>query len=394
MTGNVYEYLAASLIVSVIFLTATQALPNVGYVGLLAMDQQQLRNAATQAFDVMLLETGYPTNWGTILDSNYQFDSSSVTRFGLASQEDSSFYVLDPEKVQRLVPDDPIGSISYNEVRSLLGLEDYGFCLRIIPPFNVTLLRDEFVMGSSQISLAFDVKVLYNDGRPIAGALVDATIIYMTKQGGNTAKFYSTVKKSSTDALGLCTFDETINAPSGETMTSAVIIFKVTVADLSSVILMYQSTPPSNVADINIVGDDVILSIPDEPPSPPNNARWVDFIVVFDGDSFSFIHNGTRSNDDKLNYGGGSPFKIWDKNFPGLHYQDKVFLLFSFWTVLPGGGRSSVMIAGPNPAWQGNRLLQYGDANGPKNAGAALKLQRTVSIAGMTYLAELTFWKE
>lgn len=389
-----YEYLASLLIVSVIFLTATQALPNVGYVSLLAMDQQQLRNAATQAFDTILLETGYPTGWGTILDSDYQFDSNCVTRFGLASQEDSSFFVLDPEKVQRLVADDPVGSISYNEVRSLLGLEDYGFSLKIIPPFNVTLLRDDFVMGSSQISLNFDVKVLYNDGRPIAGALVDATIMYMTKQGGNTAKFYAATEENSTDAIGLCSFNEVINAPSGETMTSAVIVFKVTVADLSSIILTYQSTPPNNVADINVVGDEVILSIPDQPPSPPNNARWVDFIVVFDGESFSFIHNGTRSNDDKLNYGGGSPFKIWDKNFPGLHYQDKVFLLFSFWTVLPDGGRSSVMIAGPNPAWLGNRLLQYGDSNGPKNAGAALTLHRTVSIAGMTYLAELTFWKE
>ena len=394
MTGHVYEYLASLLIVSVIFITATNVLPNVGYVNLLAVDQQQLRNAATQAFNTILLETGYPINWGTILDANYQFDPDSVTRFGLASTDESSFYVLDPEKVQRLVPNDPIGSISYNQVRSLLELEEYGFSLKIIPPFNVTMLKDEFTLSSSQISLDFDVKVLYNDGRPIAGALVDATIIYMTKQGGNTAKFYAVVEKNSTDSIGLCYFDKTINAPSGETMTSAIIVFRVTVADLSSIVLTYQSTPPNNVANINIVGDEVILSIPDQPPSPPNNARWVDFIVVFDGESFSFIHNGTRSNDDKLNYGGGSPFKVWNKNYPGLHYQDKVFLLFSFWTVQPGGGRTSVLIAGPNPAWQGNRLLQYGDANGPRNAGAALTLQRTVSIAGTTYIAELTFWKE
>jgi len=394
LTGNVYEYLASLLIVSVIFITATNVLPNVGYVNLLAVDQQQLRNAATQAFNTILLETGYPTDWGTILDANYQFDPSSVTRFGLASAEESSFYVLDPEKVQRLVPSDPIGSISYNQVRSLLELEEYGFSLKIIPPFNVTMLKDEFTLSSSQISLDFDVKVLYNDGRPIAGALVDATIIYMTKQGGNTAKFYAAAEETSTDSVGLCYFDETIDTPSGETMTSAIVVFQVTVADLSSIVLTYQSTPPNNVANINIVGDEVILSIPDQPPSPPNNARWVDFIVVFDGESFSFIHNGTRSNDDKLNYGGGSPFKIWNKNYPGLHYQDKVFLLFSFWTVQPGGGRTSVLIAGPNPAWQGNRLLQYGDANGPRNAGAALTLQRTVSIAGTTYIAELTFWKE
>jgi hypothetical protein len=394
LTGNIYEYLASLLIVSVIFITATYALPNIGYVSILAVDQQQLRNAATQAFNTMLLETGYPTSWGTIINADYQFDSDSVTRFGLASAEDSSFYVLDSEKIQRLVAGDAIGSISYNQVRSLLELEEYGFCLKIIPPFNVTLLKDEFTLSSSQINLDFDVKVLYNDGRPIAGALVDATIIYMTKEGGNTAKFYATVEKGSTDSIGLCYFDKTIDALSGETMTSAIIAFKVTVADLSSIVLTYQSTPPNNVADISVVGDEVILSIPDQPPSPPNNARWVDFIVVFDGESFSFIHNGTRSNDDKLNYGGGSPFKIWNKNFPGLHYQDKVFLLFSFWTVLSGGGRTSVLIAGPNPAWQGNRLLQYGDTNGPKNAGSAITLQRTVSIAGMTYLAELTFWKE
>lgn len=394
MPGHVYEYLASLLIVSIIFITATKALPNIGYVSLLAVDQQQLRNAATQAFNTMLLETGYPTNWGTVLNDDYQFDPDSVSRFGLASAEDSFFYVLDLDKVQRLVPSDPVGSLSYNKVRALLGLEEYGFFLKIIPPFNVTVLEDEFALDSSQISLDFDLKVLYNDGRPIAGALVEATTIYMTKQGGNTAKFYASAEKDSTDSMGMCLFDRTINAPGGEEMTSAVLVFEVTVADLSSIVLTYQSTPPNNVADINVVGDEVILSIPDQPPSPPNNARWVDYIVVFDGNSFSFIHNGTRSNDDKLNYGGGSPFKVWNKNFPGLHYQDRVFFLFSFWTVMSGGGRTSVMIAGPNPAWQGNRLLQYGDENGPKNAGSALTLQRTVYIAGMTYVAELTFWRE
>ena len=386
--------MVALLVVGVIFTTASVVVPNMAYVNLLAVDQQQLRNTAMQVFNTMLLETGYPGNWGTALNASYQFDSSVVTRFGLASYEDSSFYVLDSEKVQRLVTDDPVGSLSYDQVRTLLGLEGYGFSLRIIPPFNVTLMENQFSMIPSQISLDFDVKVSYNDGRPIAGAVVEATVIYMTQQGGNTAKLYAAAEDGSTDSVGFYSLTKTINAAGGEEMTSAIIAFRVTLADLSSLVLMYQSTPPNNVADVNIVGDQVILSIPDQPPSPPNNARWVDYIIVFDGESFYFIHNGTRSNDDKLNYGSGSQFKVWNKNFPGLHYQNQAFTLFSFWAVLPGGGRTSVMIAGPSPGWQGNRVLQYGDAEGPRGTGLALKFQRTVYISGMTYLAELTFWKE
>lgn len=385
--------MVALLIVSVIFISAVFAIPNVSYTNLFAVDQQQLRNTATQVFNVMLLETGYPSDWGSVLNSSSQFDQNVVSRFGLASSEDSSFYILDPEKVQRLVTDDPVGSISYNKVRSLLGINGYGFSFRIIPPFNVTLMKDKFEVGQNNLDLEFDVRVSYNDGRPIAEAAVDSTLIYMTKTG-NTAKLYAAKDRESTDSVGKCRIEKAVNAQGGETMTSAIAVFKVTVADLSSVVLTYQSVPPNNVADINIVGDEVFLSIPDEPPSPPNNARWIDYIIVFDENNFSFLYNGTRSNDDKINYGHGSPFKVWNKNFPGLHYSDQAFLLFSFWTVMPGGGRTSVLIAGPNPNLLGSRVLQYGDAAGPKGGGSTLKFQRTVYISGMTYTAELTFWRE
>lgn len=388
-----YDYMVAAFVIGVIFISAAFAIPTVSYVNLFAVDQQQLRNTATQVFNVMLLETGYPSDWGSVLNANFQFDQSVVSRFGLASSEGSSFYTLDQEKVQRLVTDDPVGSISYNKVRSLLGISDYGFSLRIIPPFNVTLMKDRFEVGQNNLNLEFDVKVSYNDGRPIARATVACTLIYMTKTG-NTAKLYATTDRESTDPVGKCRIEKAINAQGGETMTSAIAVFKVTVAELSSVVLTYQSIPPNDVAEINMVGDEVFLSIPDNPPSPPNDARWIDYAIMFDGDSFSFLYNGTRSNEDKINYGHGSPFKIWNKKFPGLHYSDQAFLLFSFWKVLPGGGRTSVLIAGPNPNWLGSRVLQFGDAAGPKGSGSTLTLRRTVFISGMTYIAELTFWKE
>jgi len=393
LSGNIYDFIAALLVTSIVFTTAVFAIPRIVYVNILAVDQQQLRNTGTEVFNVMLLETGYPSDWGSVLNSNYQFDQNVVSRFGLASSEDSSFYILDPEKVQRLVTDDPVGSISYNKVRSLLGIEDYGFTLRIIPPFNATLMKDKFEMNANSLNLEFNVKVSYNDERPIAGATVESTIIYMT-QSGSTARLYAAKHQESTDPVGLCNIEQLINAQSGETMTSAIAVFKVTVADLASITLTYQSVPPNNVAEINIVGDEVFLSIPDEPPSPPNNARWIDYVILFDENTFSFLHNGTRSKDDLINYGKGSPFKIWNKNFPGLHFSDQAFLLFSFWTVLPGGGRTSVLIAGPNPNWLGSRILQYGDAAGPRGGASTLKLQRSVFISGMTYIAELTFWKE
>lgn len=166
MIGTVYDYLAATIIVGSIFVAAVVVVPNASYMNLLYVDHQQLRNVALETLKTMLLDAGYPENWG----SQTPFDQNSVQRFGLAHSGTSSFYVLDSEKVQRLVASNPAGHIDYEVIREKLGLQDYGFCIKIFPLFNVTV--DDLSEGSE---LLFDINVRFNDGRAIPNAAVDAT---------------------------------------------------------------------------------------------------------------------------------------------------------------------------------------------------------------------------
>ena len=118
------------VITGIIAVSAIVVIPNISYVNLLYVDQQQLRNIALDTLKAMLLDAGYPANWGTTGD----FDPD---RFGLALAGSSSFYVLDSDKVQRLVVGNPTGVIEYEDIRTKLELQGYGFNFRIIPPFKV-----------------------------------------------------------------------------------------------------------------------------------------------------------------------------------------------------------------------------------------------------------------
>jgi hypothetical protein len=94
------------IVVGIAMSSAIVIIPNLSYVNLLYVNQQQLRNIALDTMKAMLLDTGYPNNWG----STYDFDQDQVERFGLALAGSSSFYVLDSEKVQRTVI---IGGMTY-----------------------------------------------------------------------------------------------------------------------------------------------------------------------------------------------------------------------------------------------------------------------------------------
>jgi hypothetical protein len=181
-----------------------------------------------------------------------------------------------------------------------------------------------------------------------------------------------------------------IYPPNGEKLSDIIVIFKITVADLSTMLVTYQSTPPNNIANISLIEDNIILTS-DQIPSP-RGARWIDNIIVFNALSFSYLYNGTRDPaQDKLTYGQG--FRVWNRTFNGLKKSNPAFLLFSFWVpVGQGQGRRTVLIAGPNPNWQGARVLHYGGF--PTSSSSSVKIMRNVVISGMTYIVELTMWKE
>jgi len=391
LVGTLYDYMIALTVTGVIFIASVMVIPNMSYVNLLYVNQQQLRNIAQETLKAILLETGYPIDWGYI----DPFDQKYLKRVGLAYSNSPTFYVLDPDKVQRLVVDNPVGYIEYEKMRDLMGLKGYGFNIKILPPFQAQLTKAH--LAPSQLN--FEIKVSRNDGRPVPNAIVKTVIFYTTiSQGqgqGEGAEEQSnvyciTIDDTSTDATGICEINEMLTPP-GQ-ISDVIAIFEVTVANLATIFATYQSVPPDNIANINLVEDTIILTMPDNPP-PPRDARWVDNALLYGTDGITFLENAThpRLNEDKLNYGS---YKVWTRTFNRLRHNNPVLLIFNFWVVNLGENpaRRSVLMAGPYPNWLGSRVIQYGGAH--PQGGSVVKLQRDVVVSGMTYLLEFTLWKE
>jgi hypothetical protein len=383
MVSAVYDHVVAILVVGVIFIGAVVVLPTLSFANLKAVDQQQLRNTALNIFNAMLLEAGEPTNWGSM--DPFYLNDPRVQRFGLASAQDSMFYVLDPDKVQRLVVGNPLNYCEYDRVRELLGLENYGFRLRIIPPFNVTNVDGTSILGESPVTingdeLSYAVRVSYLDGTQIPNAIIRATIVYTDGENFSLINLEPVL----TDALGIC--EDTVTL--GFEPNQVVVVLRVSVAGVATVVVTFGTTPANNIAEINFVGDTLILTQPD---ADPEGARWVDNIIpIGSQEDLQFLYNGTRSNDDKLNYGS---LRIWSRTFNGLQNDNPVVFIFNFWAVIKGEGRQEVLVAGPYQNLLGHTVFEYGGS--PKTSGgAAVKIQRSVIISGMTYTAELWLWKE
>lgn len=379
MVNPVYDHVIAMLVVGALFTGCVIAMPTVSLTNFEAVDQQQLRNTALNVFNAMLLDTGQPTNWGSL--NAFVVNDPRVERFGLASGGESAFYVLDPDKVQRLVSTNPLNHCEYNRVRELLQLEEYGFRLRILPPFNVTNVDGTPIPLESPITMngtntSFEVKVAYLDGTPIPNAVVYGTIIYTADENFAITPTFPV----RTDALGKCATDATLTFEP----THVLVVLRVTVADVATLVVTFGTPPSNDIANINFVGDHIILTMPD---GNPRGARWIDNIVPITAEGFEFLYNGTRRSEDKLNYGA---LTVWDKQFNGLRQRNPVIFVFNFWAVEEGKGRQEVLVAGPCQNVLGFTVFEYGG----KPTSSSVSLQRSVRISDMTYIAQLLLWKD
>ncbi len=279
MSGSLYDHMLAVVLIGAIFIAAVAVLPKFGYVNILAVDQQQLRNIALSALDTMLLDAGYPANWG----QSTSFSVDSVTRFGLASPNDTSMYVLDSDKVTHLVEKDewgrpnPLGYLPADKARNILGLKDYGFNLTILAPFKVAA-RDlapptnpSAPTDQELRTINYEVTVTLNDGRPIPNALVNAFIVYSEKASSTDEEYTTGIIKEqqSTDALGKCKIAKSLTGQISDVAT----LMKVTVGNVHTVTSVYRRGAPRNeIANVNIVGDNVVLTTP---PATPRDNRWI-----------------------------------------------------------------------------------------------------------------------
>jgi hypothetical protein len=138
-----------------------------------ASDKDILKIASEKIMTQMLLDPGYPYNWGS--DNTPQ---QNMTVFGLAKygQTSREAYLLDPDKVLRL-NSTLEGNASYyfpaSNASSLLNLgKDYGFTLE----FNETLKVSVNQMGPTDI---YSISVASDYALPMMGANVSATLYYV-----------------------------------------------------------------------------------------------------------------------------------------------------------------------------------------------------------------------
>ena len=354
------------------------------------VDYQQLRNTAINVFDTLLLEAGDPSEWG----STPNWSPESVNRFGLADSTNSGFYILDPDKVQRLKIGNPLGEITNDEVKQLLDLDGYGFNLRIIPPFNVTNINGRVIDKEhspihagllNEKKCFFEIKTSFLDGRPIPNADVNSFVMYTN---GDQVNQFSKVNLK-TNSQGVCSdYTKLDYVPS-----QIVVILRIDVADVATLVVSFGKNNV-NIVDINMVGDTLILT---KPKGTPNSAVQIQNISIYGRDTIWHLYEGEQGK-DKFNTGTSDYKSLWNRTFAKLKSYEPTLVLINVKTVPPGdsdfekNGIQELVLAGPYQNLLGFSVFEYGDP--PKISESAIRLQRSVVISGMTYTAELVFWKE
>ena len=192
---EIYEYIFTALLLVAVFAAATYLAVTTPPLYRSVSEVDQLKIAAQKVMNNILLNPGYPQDWG----SNVSVKAEDLASFGLASYTTLTreAYVLDQDKVQRLrreVPD-PL-YVPPSKVLDLLNLGlDYGIRLEFVPVLDVKV-------EASQESSGFSVRVVVasEQGLPVEGANVVVAAVYV-RNGSLT----SSESSCRTDASGVCT---------------------------------------------------------------------------------------------------------------------------------------------------------------------------------------------
>lgn len=381
----VFDHILAMIVVSALFISAVVIMPQINMGNIMAVEQQQLRNIALNLFNAMLLDTGDPANWGSIVNRTYHFHPNVVKRFGLAYDRTTTLYVLDPDKIQRLNTQNPLGYLPYEYLKKILNLQGYRFSFRLIPPFNVTNVDGTKITETrtplrfvNSTALMYAIKVTHLDGSPIPNALVEGFVFYSKDKNFQVGPISPAV----TNASGIGSQVIRLSLASPDYM---MVILRISVADVAAILVTMGNDASVYVADINIVSNTVVLTKAKNPSN--EDVKIVSIYAYTTNGKTVWLYNGTK--DDHFNTGSGQ-HTLWSKNFTSLRELNPAILIFDFSAV--DKGRREIVVAGPFKNLLNYNVFEYGDK--VPITGGAIKLQRNVIIEGMIYTAELWLWKE
>lgn len=387
MVTETYDHIVAIVLVGVIFIGTVVAVPAaISFTTFQAVDEQQLRNTATNLFNAILLGPGYPSHWGSI----FPFDQTSVNDFGLASDSQLSKYVLDSDKVQRLDPRG-LASMNYSYVKNLLGLEGYDFAFSLFRPFNVDW-DIQFSNQSTDVRLSVNV-TRTEDGAPIPGAAVNANIIATAvnpnKKDQPSLDISEIYHTSYTNLMGSAEITENMTIPSGYSLEKAIAFMHIDVSGMETMVVASKDTAALDCLKISTFQDTVALTFWDQEyyntTKTPNGERKIECIYGYDFNSLMLLHEG--DSHDVVTQGDG--YDSWARNFPGISAVNPPMLIFVLSVPLGQGegGRQLVIIAGPFSFNAQNKIFTFGPEKSSSVVIATLK--RFVVIDGMTYIATL-----
>ncbi|TRO52185.1 hypothetical protein E2P63_03945 [Candidatus Bathyarchaeota archaeon] len=386
MVTETYDHIVAIVLVGVIFIGTVVAVPAaISFTTFQAVDEQQLRNTATNLFNAILLGPGNPSNWGSI----FPFDQTNVNEFGLASDNQLSKYILNSDKVQRLDPKG-LGYISYSYVKDLLGMQEYDFSFSLFRPFNV----DWDIQFSGQNTVQLSVNVTRTeDGAPIPGAAVNANIVVTAvnpnKKDQPTIAISEIYHTEYTNLMGSAKITETMVIDSGYSLEKAIAFMRIVVSGMETMVVASKDILAQDCLRISTFDDTVGLTFWDQEyyntTKTPNGERKIEYIYGYDFESLMLLHKG--DSHDVVTQGDG--YDSWSRTFPGISSVNPPMLIFVISVPLGQGqgGRQLVVIGGPFSFNAQNKIFTFGHEGPYSNVIATL--QRFVVIDGMTYIAKL-----
>jgi hypothetical protein len=309
-----------------------------------ASDKDLLKVTAEKIMTQMLLDSGYPYNWGS--------DNTSLKVFGLAKygQTSREAYLLDPDKVLRLN-----SNASYyfpaSNASSLLNLgKDYGFTLE----FNETLKVSVNQMGPTD---NYSISVASDYALPIMGAKVSAVLYYIDS---NSKIAHEEPQYRTTLFDGFCVFNFGGSITTPKVLAVAVDYYGAHTAKLYSV---------NSALSASLFGSQLIAD-PNQPYNIDSESTDPREIILIP------TSTGFETRDFSIGNAGNSTNFVLDSP--------------------PEPSAIAVLAVSENKLLVASRdfsMISYRTIPAIRSAPFAYSIERTVLIGGVTFTATLYFWR-
>jgi hypothetical protein len=406
MVNEMVDYMGAALGIVIIFVAAVFFFSATVTNGVAYATQRNYAANAQNLFDYILLSPGSPADWG--------YTSTKPTSFGLAQQA-APQYTLSQGAVLRITPMQPITIdgktyyyldmggvaiiepqnyyVNYTYAKQLLGINgQYEFQLTLTPAINVSVVKQT----NTSSGTVFQVTVIGYGGEPIAGAQINAILVY-AKQSSKSVNSYNVglqAYSNTTDTLGQATIDVKITPQS-----TYYLLVQASAAGITGEGYYTSNQLGTALANISVYPGSGTVNLTQHcagSTSPPCGVDDynVTLLVVSGGGHYSLTQicaciQGEES-EPCLNPGKGKGNDHANVTCPGSFYNG--FIAVAIAKVGNGGNSQPQLLLVPlSPQLFGVHVV-YGYS--PQGSVSAVTLTRIVDIGGISYVATFTYWPD